>query len=151
MLSGRSEERPVSAEGDPQTMLVEQVSFSLQTRRIRQDHFGRAQLSGANWDMMLDLMLAREQDRQLSASDLATGAGVPLSSGLSMIAALEQEGLVHRAIDEKERRRALIRMSDASAERMKRYIATIRSRRTDRKSVGSGTKVSVRWCDGGQR
>src|SRR3546814_6616542 len=44
MLSVRSEERPVSAEGDPQTMLVEQVSFSLQTRRIRQDHFGRAQL-----------------------------------------------------------------------------------------------------------
>src|SRR3546814_1511974 len=66
MLSVRSEERPVSAEGDPQTMLVEQVSFSLQTRRIRQDHFGRAQLSGANWDMMLDLMLAREQEDRKS-------------------------------------------------------------------------------------
>src|SRR3546814_13277822 len=41
MLSVRSEERPVSAEGDPQTMLVEQVSFSLQTRRIRQDQLDR--------------------------------------------------------------------------------------------------------------
>src|SRR3546814_3201869 len=69
--------------------------------------------------MMLDLMLAREQDRQLSASDLATGAGVPLSSGLRMIAALEQEGLVHRAIDEKDRRRSLIRLSDAGADRMR--------------------------------
>jgi DNA-binding MarR family transcriptional regulator len=132
MLSVRSEERPVSDEGDPQTMLVEQVSFSLQTRRIRQDHFGRAQLSGANWDMMLDLMLAREQDRQLSASDLATGAGVPLSSGLRMIAALEQEGLVHRAIDEKDRRRSLIRLSDAGADRMKRYFETIRRAWNDR-------------------
>src|SRR3546814_1774817 len=78
--------------------------------------------------MMLDLMLAREQDRQLSASDLATGAGVPLSSGLRMIAALEQEGLVHRAIDEKDRRRSLIRLSDAGADRMKRYFETIRRR-----------------------
>src|SRR3546814_17312874 len=82
MLSVRSEERPVSAEGDPQTMLVEQVSFSLQTRRIRQDHFGRAQLSGANWDTMLDLKPERETDRQLRARALATGAGVPLSAGL---------------------------------------------------------------------
>src|SRR3546814_12395101 len=77
MLSVRSEERPVSAEGDPQTMLVEQVSYSLQTRRLRQDHFGRAQLSGASWDLRLDLMLAREQARQLSARDLETDAGGP--------------------------------------------------------------------------
>src|SRR3546814_19132420 len=76
--------------------------------------------------MMRDRMLARGQDRQLSASDLATGAGLPLSSGLRMIAALEQEGLVHRAIDEKDRRRSLIRLSDAGADRMKRYFETIR-------------------------
>src|SRR5690606_10150645 len=52
LLSVRSQERSVNDEGDPRTMLVEQVSFSLQIRRIRQDHFGRAQLSDANWDMM---------------------------------------------------------------------------------------------------
>lgn len=126
MLAVRADERPVIDGGDPQTMLVEQISFTLQARRIRQDQFGRVQLSGANWDMMLDLMLAREHGRQLSASDLATGAGVPLSSGLRMIAALEQEGLVHRAIDEKDRRRSLVRLSDAGADRMKRYFETIR-------------------------
>src|SRR3546814_13880100 len=66
-----------------------------------------------------DLMLAREHDRQLSASDLATGAGVPLSSGLRMIAALEQDGLVRRAIDEKDRRRSIVRLTDAGADSMR--------------------------------
>jgi len=122
MLSVRSEERPVSAEGDPQTMLVEQVSFSLQTRRIRQDHFGRAQLSGANWDMMLDLMLANANGRTLSASDLATGAGVPLSSGLRMIAALEGAGLARRTIDERDRRRTIVRLTEAGTEKMASYF-----------------------------
>src|SRR3546814_12141723 len=100
--------------------------------------------SDLNWDMMLDLMLAREQDRQLSASDLATGAGVPLSSGLRMIAALEQEGLVHRAIDEKDRRRSLIRLRDAGADRLQPDFETIRRawnerpRRSEEGRVGKG-------------
>jgi DNA-binding MarR family transcriptional regulator len=106
-------------------MLVEQVSFSLQIRRIRQDHFGRAQLSDANWDMMLDLMLARAHGRLLSASDLATGADVPLSSGLRMIAALEQQGFVRRTIDVKDRRRSIVRLTDDGAERMMAYFDAV--------------------------
>src|SRR3546814_17111646 len=97
-------------------------------RRVRQHHFGRAQLSGANWDMMLDLMLAREHDRQLSASDLATGAGVPLSSDLRMIAALEQDGLVRRAIDEKDRRRSIVRLRSEERRVGKECGSTCRSR-----------------------
>src|SRR3546814_13727121 len=88
--------------------------------------------------MMLDLMLAREQDRQLSASDLATGPGVPLSSGLRMIAALEQEGLVHRAIDEQDRRRPLIRLSDPGAARMKRDFEKLRRPWNDRQRRQTG-------------
>ena len=57
--------------------LVDQLSFSTQARRMRRHHFGSAQMSGPTWDMMLDLMLANANGRILSASDLATGAGVP--------------------------------------------------------------------------
>src|SRR3546814_3801462 len=132
MLTGRGEDRLAKDADDPRRTLVAQVRFSQEMRRVRQHHFGRAQLSGANWDMMLDLMLAREHDRQLSASDLATGAGVPLSSGLRMIAALEQDGLVRRAIDEKDRRRSIVRLTDAGADSMKRYFETIRRAWNDR-------------------
>lgn len=121
--------RPSAADrrGDEraQPPLLDQLSFSIEARRIRRSHFGGADMSGAVWDMMLDLMLARANARVLGASDLATGAGVPLSSGLRMIAALEQHGLVERAIDERDRRRTLVRLTDAGAERMASYFDRI--------------------------
>lgn len=105
--------------------LLDQLSLSIQIRRIRRSHFGTAEISGPVWDMMLDLMLAGAHGRELSASDLATGAGVPLSSGLRMIASLERRGLVHRSIDERDRRRTIVRLTDSGTERMASYFEKI--------------------------
>ena len=112
-------------EPQPQPRLVDQLSLSIQLRRLRKSHFGTAQMSGATWDMMLDLMLANANGRVLSASDLATGAGVPLSSGLRMIAAIEVAGLVKRSIDERDRRRTIVRLTEAGAEKMASYFEKI--------------------------
>lgn len=105
--------------------LLDQLSYSIEVRRIRRAHFGGADMSGAAWDMMLDLMLAGVHGRTLSASDLATGAGVPLSSGLRMIASLERSGLMHRSIDERDRRRTLVCLTDIGTERMASYFKKI--------------------------
>ena len=107
---------------EAQPRLVDQLALSIQVRRMRRTHFGTAQMSGPTWDMMLDLMLANANGRTLSASDLATGAGVPLSSGLRMIAALEAQGLVKRSIDERDRRRSLVRLTEAGTEKMASYF-----------------------------
>ena len=136
LLAGRGEESPSAAargaesvrvRGDAPTGagLLDQLSLSIQIRRIRRSHFGTAEISGPVWDMMLDLMLAGANGRVLSASDLATGAGVPLSSGLRMIASLEQRGLVHRSIDERDRRRTIVRLSENGTERMASYFEKI--------------------------
>lgn len=134
LLASRGEETPGatvraidSARGDTASnaALLDQLSFSIQVRRIRRSHFGTAEMSGPTWDMMLDLMLAGAHGRVLSASDLATGAGVPLSSGLRMIAALERRGLLHRSIDERDRRRTIVRLTDVGAERMASYFEKI--------------------------
>ncbi|QXF13568.1 MarR family winged helix-turn-helix transcriptional regulator [Sphingopyxis terrae] len=121
---------PVRVELEPRSdvaapRLVDQLSFSIQARRMRRHHFGSAQMSGPTWDMMLDLMLANANGRILSASDLATGAGVPLSSGLRMIASLEAMGLVKRSIDERDRRRTIVRLTDAGTERMASYFEKV--------------------------
>lgn len=131
LLAGRSDEvssraaRPESGEVLPKAGLLDQLSFNIQIRRIRRSHFGSAEMSGPTWDMMLDLMLAGTHGRVLSASDLATGAGVPLSSGLRMISALEQKGLVHRSIDERDRRRTIVRLTDSGTERMATYFEKV--------------------------
>jgi DNA-binding MarR family transcriptional regulator len=111
---------PDRAAPDPD--LIDRVAFNVQMRRMRKSHFGGAPLGGPSWDMLLDLMLAHTHGRDLSASDLATGAAVPLSSGLRMIAALEQYGLAQRSIDEKDRRRTLVRLTDSGTERMAAYF-----------------------------
>lgn len=107
---------------EPQPRLIDQLSLSIQLRRLRKSHFGAAQMSGPTWDMMLDLMLANANGRALSASDLATGAGVPLSSGLRMIAAIEAAGLARRSIDERDRRRTIVRLTEAGTEKMASYF-----------------------------
>lgn len=135
LLAGRGEEpraatvRAVDAARSAETPtsdLLDQLSFSIEVRRIRRSHFGNAEMAGPVWDMMLDLMLAAANGRALGASDLATGAGVPLSSGLRMIAALERLGFVHRSIDERDRRRTIVRLTDSGTERMASYFEKIR-------------------------
>lgn len=113
------------SEASPQSVLLNQLSLSIQIRRIRRNHFGSAELAGPIWDMMLDLMMAESHDRALSASDLATGAGVPLSSGLRMISTLERLGLVQRSIDERDRRRTIVRLTADGTERMAAYFEKI--------------------------
>lgn len=134
LLASRGEESPgasvrsidtARADASSNAALIEQLSVSIQIRRIRRSHFGSAEMSGPTWDMMLDLMLAGAHGRVLSASDLATGAGVPLSSGLRMIAALERLGLLHRSIDERDRRRTIVRLTDVGTERMASYFEKI--------------------------
>ena len=130
LLASRGEEVPPAPvrpdrESALPSALLDQLSFSIQMRRMRRSHFGSAELSGPVWDMMLDLMLADTHGRALSASDLATGAGVPLSSGLRMISALERLGLVHRSIDERDRRRTIVRLTEKGTERMASYFEKI--------------------------
>lgn len=125
---------PFDGEASGQAVLTDRLSLSIQIRRMRKSHFGDAPMAGPVWDMMLDLMLATANGRTLSASDLATGAGVPLSSGLRMIASLEAHGLVLRSVDARDRRRSIVHLTDGGRERMVRYFekmaAMLQNRRT---------------------
>ncbi|WP_077148075.1 winged helix DNA-binding protein [Sphingopyxis sp. KK2] len=126
LATGTGGQAPAASQPDridaPVPGLIEQLNFSLQMRRTRKSHFGSNQLTGATWDMLLDLMLARTNGRELSASDLATGAGVALSSGLRMIALLEQLDLAERFVDERDRRRSIVRLTPNGVDSMTRYF-----------------------------
>lgn len=102
--------------------LSSHLLYSIQIRRIRKSHFHNADVSGPTWDMMLDLMMAERNGRELSASDLATGAGVPLSSGLRMIASIEVAGFARRFTDPRDRRRSLVRLTETGREKMISYF-----------------------------
>ena len=107
---------------DQAHQMTAQLHFSVETRKFRKKHFHEMDLSGAAWDMLLDLMMAERRGRELSASDLATGADVPLSSGLRIIAALEKADLARRFIDHRDRRRSLVRMTEKGRAKMLLYF-----------------------------
>lgn len=131
LLASRGDDGPMTehhvgqldqSEANRSVATMNHLMFSIKTRQLRKSHFEEMGLYGATWDMMLDLMMAERNGRELSASDLATGAGVPLSSGLRMIAALENAGLARRFLDERDRRRSLVRMTDTGREKMLTYF-----------------------------
>lgn len=95
---------------------------SVEARTLRKKYFHEMDISGAPWDMLLDLMAAERKGRELSASDLATGADVPLSSGLRILTALEKADLARRFTDRRDRRRSLVELTDKGREKMLSYF-----------------------------
>lgn len=93
-------------------------------RRARATLFGRsADLFGEPaWDILLDLFIARETDRQISISSACIAAGVPGTTALRWLSVLEQRGLVERLADPGDRRRFHLRLSDEAHVQMRQWL-----------------------------
>jgi len=74
------------------------------------------------WDLLLDLFIAREANRQVSVSSACIAADVPATTALRWLAILEQRGLVERRADAIDGRRIHIRLSDSAAAMMERWL-----------------------------
>lgn len=97
----------------------------LAVRSRRNDMIGADIFRDPAWDMMLDLLAAAHQGRQVSVSSLCYASGVPNSTALRHIEHLDQLGLVERTPDPEDHRRAFIRATDTAIERMSALLARI--------------------------
>ncbi|MGF7150715.1 DNA-binding MarR family transcriptional regulator [Sphingomonas zeicaulis] len=95
----------------------------LAVRSRRNDAIGADIFRDPAWDMMLDLLAAAHQGRQVSVSSLCYASGVPNSTALRHIEHLDQLGLVERTPDPEDHRRAFIRATDTAIERMSALLA----------------------------
>lgn len=91
-------------------------------RALRYHHFPPEFCSGAIWNMLIDLMVARLAKRPDYVSSLAVGAGVPLTTALRHLDYLSEHGMIHRQKDPSDRRRVLLWLTDEAATRMERYL-----------------------------
>lgn len=69
------------------------------------------------WDLLLDLYVARGQDRPVSILSGSVAAGVPVAETVKLVAKLEGQGLVE-IYSGTEPTRSLIALTDAAFERM---------------------------------
>jgi len=90
----------------------------LQVRRTRDQYFGGAPFSEPAWDIMLELMLARIDGREMRVSELAASAAFPAGVMNGHLDALEQARLIDRFDNTENQNDHFIALSSEAARRM---------------------------------
>ena len=94
---------------------LEFIRAMLRARRLRDEHFPGDLFADPAWDILLDLMAARLERKQVTVSSLCVASAVPPTTALRWIGVLAERGLLVRAADAADRRRAFVELSDAGA------------------------------------
>lgn len=108
----------------PDPRLVRKI---IRQRQLRARFFDGDLFADPAWDMLLDLTAARAEHKRVSVTSLCIASGVPPTTALRWISQLTSTGLLCRAEDSTDRRRAFIALSDSAADGMARYFAEIGS------------------------
>ena len=99
-----------------------QIRAIIRARRMR-DHFFKSDLfADPAWDMLLDLMAARLEQRKVAVSSLCIAAAVPPTTALRWIKTLSEQGLFVRVADAEDGRRVFIELSDRAAADLESYL-----------------------------
>ncbi len=98
------------------------VRALIRARQAR-DRFFPAELFGEPaWDMLLDLYVARLEDRDVSVSSLCIAARVPTTTALRWIRTLCDAALFERRNDPADARRAFVSLAPGAATMMSTYL-----------------------------
>lgn len=104
------------AQGEPVT--AEFVRSIIRSRRLRDDFFGRGMFADPAWDMLLDLLAARLDERRVSISSLCIASAVPPTTALRWIKHLEAKNLVERRSDPGDGRRIYVALTEETTAKM---------------------------------
>jgi DNA-binding MarR family transcriptional regulator len=78
------------------------------------------------WDMLLELIAARLENRALSVSALCFASGVPQTTALRHIDRMAEAGVIVRTGDSDDHRRILVSLTDAAIPRIDGMIREMR-------------------------
>lgn len=96
--------------------LAKAARWYLCARRRREATFGRELFADPCWDIMLDLFASQAEGKRVSVSSACIAANVPATTALRWLTRLEEVGLVKRASDPRDGRRAFIVLSDPACQ-----------------------------------
>lgn len=118
--AGGSTQRPAPPLPDPR--LVRRI---IRQRQLRARFFEPGLFADPAWDILLDLVAAQGEDKRVSVTSLCIASGVPPTTALRWIGQLTSAGLLERAEDESDRRRAFIALSERAADALARYFGEL--------------------------
>ncbi|MBC2778353.1 winged helix DNA-binding protein [Parasphingopyxis marina] len=119
-----SEARPAFRTA-PRTLGADHIRAKIRMRRLRARFFDEDLFADPAWDMLLDLMAARLEGRQVAVSSLCIAAAVPPTTALRWIRTMTERGLFVRHSDPRDGRRVFIDLSDEATQAMERWFAAL--------------------------
>ena len=102
------------------------VRAIIRGRRLRDQYFRDDLFADPAWDMLLDLMAARLEGKQVTVSSLCIAAAVPMTTALRWIKLLAAQGLIVRTADPEDGRRSLVALSEEGAATLGAYLRRAR-------------------------
>jgi DNA-binding MarR family transcriptional regulator len=105
--------------------LVEMAERLYAQRRARDQYFPAGLFGEPAWDLLLALFIALEDGRELGLGDAYRAAGIGAAAGRSLIATMEDAGLVARIPAENGRKPGAVRLTETGVERLCAYLTRI--------------------------
>lgn len=110
----------------PSYRSVTQFAAGMRAIRLRRnDALGKPVFRDPAWDMLLDLMVADDEARQVSVSGLCHASGVPTTTALRHCERLEALGLLARTPDPRDKRRFWVKGTPGTLERVREIVARL--------------------------
>ena len=91
-------------------------------RRARKQHLALHLLGEPAWDILLDLLVQQARGRQISVTSACLASGVPCSTALRWVAALEFNGLVTRTAARHDKRVIFLELTRPGLEALDRCL-----------------------------
>ena len=119
---------PSAASHKQATLSATMIREMIKLRRLRDSYFAADLFADPAWDILLDLMAARLEERRVSVSSLCIAAAVPPTTALRWIAALTDSGILVRQKDPDDARRVFIGLSSEAEGGLRQYLAAVQER-----------------------
>ena len=107
---------------EEQCALIRQI---LRLRENRRRIFGESIFGEPAWEVLLELYHAQLTGRRECVSSLCIASGVPSSTALRWIKALEEDGWLSRVPDPGDGRRYFMQLTDKAFDAMQRLFARV--------------------------
>lgn len=101
------------------TILAKRI---IKLRRRRETLLGNALFADPAWDMLLDLLVAEDEDRAISVTSLCIAAAVPVTTAQRWITVLAESGLITRKPHPHDRRTVLVRLVPETSSRLRSLL-----------------------------
>lgn len=113
------------AEAAPIALDAGHIEDLVRARRQRAKFFNSELFGEPSWDMLLELYAADLAQRRVAVSSLAITAGVPLTTALRWMSALQKDGLIARENDPLDGRRVFVKLSARGREAIESYFLSL--------------------------